>query len=67
MNCNDRSQGSAEGDRDSMRARGLTNLSVRREIKTVKEIPKLRTGKVNHRELQALMGAPANPSGQLGK
>jgi acyl-[acyl-carrier-protein]-phospholipid O-acyltransferase/long-chain-fatty-acid--[acyl-carrier-protein] ligase len=33
----------------------LTNLSVPREIKVVKEIPKLGTGKVNHRELQALM------------
>jgi acyl-[acyl-carrier-protein]-phospholipid O-acyltransferase/long-chain-fatty-acid--[acyl-carrier-protein] ligase len=39
----------------------LTNLSVPREIKVVKEIPKLGTGKVNHRELQALMESPPNP------
>ena len=31
------------------------------EIKVVKEIPKLGTGKVNHRELQALMESPPNP------
>ena len=47
--------------RDAIKARGLTNLSVPREIKVVKEIPKLGTGKVNHRELQALMEAPSNP------
>jgi acyl-[acyl-carrier-protein]-phospholipid O-acyltransferase/long-chain-fatty-acid--[acyl-carrier-protein] ligase len=41
--------------RDVIKAKGLTNLSVPREIKTVKEIPKLGTGKVNHRELQTLM------------
>jgi acyl-[acyl-carrier-protein]-phospholipid O-acyltransferase/long-chain-fatty-acid--[acyl-carrier-protein] ligase len=41
--------------RDAIKARGLTNLSVPREIKVVKEIPKLGTGKVNHRELQALL------------
>ena len=47
--------------RDAIKAKGLTNLSVPREIKVVKEIPKLGTGKVNHRELQALMEAPSNP------
>src|SRR6185436_9209361 len=47
--------------RDAIKAKGLTNLSVPREIKAVKEIPKLGTGKVNHRELQALMETPANP------
>jgi acyl-[acyl-carrier-protein]-phospholipid O-acyltransferase/long-chain-fatty-acid--[acyl-carrier-protein] ligase len=47
--------------RDAVKARGLTNLSVPREIKVVKEIPKLGTGKVNHRELQALMESPSNP------
>ncbi|MCU0783683.1 MAG: AMP-binding protein [Verrucomicrobia bacterium] len=41
--------------RAAIKAKGLTNLSVPREIKVVKEIPKLGTGKVNHRELQALM------------
>ena len=43
--------------RDAIKAKGLTNLSVPREIKVVKEIPKLGTGKVNHRELQAQMSA----------
>jgi acyl-[acyl-carrier-protein]-phospholipid O-acyltransferase / long-chain-fatty-acid--[acyl-carrier-protein] ligase len=38
--------------REAIKAKGLTNLSVPREIKFVKEIPKLGTGKVNHRELQ---------------
>jgi acyl-[acyl-carrier-protein]-phospholipid O-acyltransferase/long-chain-fatty-acid--[acyl-carrier-protein] ligase len=47
--------------RDAIKARGLTNLSVPREIKVVKEIPKLGTGKVNYRELQALMESPPNP------
>jgi acyl-[acyl-carrier-protein]-phospholipid O-acyltransferase/long-chain-fatty-acid--[acyl-carrier-protein] ligase len=41
--------------RDAIKAKGLTNLSVPREIKFVKEIPKLGTGKVNHRELQMAM------------
>jgi acyl-[acyl-carrier-protein]-phospholipid O-acyltransferase/long-chain-fatty-acid--[acyl-carrier-protein] ligase len=41
--------------RDAIKAKGLTNLSVPREIKAVKEIPKLGTGKVNHRELEAQM------------
>jgi acyl-[acyl-carrier-protein]-phospholipid O-acyltransferase/long-chain-fatty-acid--[acyl-carrier-protein] ligase len=43
--------------RAAIKAKGLTNLSVPREIKVVKEIPKLGTGKVNHRELQAQMSA----------
>ena len=47
--------------RDAIKARGLTNLSVPREIKVVKEIPKLGTGKVNHRELQTQMESPTNP------
>ena len=44
--------------RDAIKAKGLTNLSIPREIKTVKEIPKLGTGKVNHRELEAQMKEP---------
>jgi acyl-[acyl-carrier-protein]-phospholipid O-acyltransferase/long-chain-fatty-acid--[acyl-carrier-protein] ligase len=47
--------------RDAIKAKGMTNLSVPREIKVVKEIPKLGTGKVNYRELQAQMETPANP------
>ena len=39
--------------RDAIKVKGLSNLSVPREIKVVKEIPKLGTGKVNHRELEA--------------
>jgi acyl-[acyl-carrier-protein]-phospholipid O-acyltransferase/long-chain-fatty-acid--[acyl-carrier-protein] ligase len=41
--------------RAAIKAKGLTNLCVPREIKVVKEIPKLGTGKVNHRELQKLI------------
>jgi acyl-[acyl-carrier-protein]-phospholipid O-acyltransferase/long-chain-fatty-acid--[acyl-carrier-protein] ligase len=47
--------------REAIKAKGLTNLSVPHEIKVVKEIPKLGTGKVDHRGLQALMEAPTNP------
>ncbi|MEJ0091486.1 MAG: AMP-binding protein [Limisphaerales bacterium] len=43
--------------RAAIKAKGLTNLSVPREIKAVKEIPKLGTGKTDHRGLQALMEA----------
>jgi acyl-[acyl-carrier-protein]-phospholipid O-acyltransferase/long-chain-fatty-acid--[acyl-carrier-protein] ligase len=50
--------------RDAIKAKGLTNLSVPREIKVVKDIPKLGTGKVNHRELQASMESPPNPTAQ---
>ncbi len=41
--------------RDAIKGKGLSNLCVPREIVVVKEIPKLGTGKVNHRELQALV------------
>ncbi|MFA6546429.1 MAG: AMP-binding protein, partial [Limisphaerales bacterium] len=44
--------------RDAIKARGLSNLCVPREIVVVKEIPKLGTGKVNHRELQTMVQAP---------
>ncbi len=40
-----------------MKAKGLGNLCVPREIVIVKEIPKLGTGKVNHRELQTMVSA----------
>ena len=43
--------------REAIKSKGLTNLSVPREIRVVKEIPKLGTGKVNHRGLQAQMSA----------
>jgi acyl-[acyl-carrier-protein]-phospholipid O-acyltransferase/long-chain-fatty-acid--[acyl-carrier-protein] ligase len=38
-----------------LKARGLPNLCVPREVVVVKEIPKLGTGKVNHRELAKLL------------
>ena len=41
--------------RTAIKAKGLTNLCVPKEIKFVKEIPKLGTGKVNHRELLVLV------------
>ena len=41
--------------RVALRAKGLPNLCVPREVKYLREIPKLGTGKVNHRELQALL------------
>lgn len=37
--------------RAAIRAKGLGNLCAPREVRTVKEIPKLGTGKINHREL----------------
>jgi acyl-[acyl-carrier-protein]-phospholipid O-acyltransferase/long-chain-fatty-acid--[acyl-carrier-protein] ligase len=41
--------------RAAIKGKGLSNLCVPREIKTVREIPKLGTGKVNHRELQKMI------------
>src|SRR5207245_3714935 len=41
--------------RAAIKAKGLTNLCVPREVKFVREIPKLGTGKVNHRELLAML------------
>ena len=41
--------------RAAIKAKGLNNLCAPREIKVVREIPKLGTGKVNHRELAKLM------------
>jgi acyl-[acyl-carrier-protein]-phospholipid O-acyltransferase/long-chain-fatty-acid--[acyl-carrier-protein] ligase len=40
-----------------LRQKGLPNLCVPREIKFLKEIPKLGTGKVDHRELQKMLEA----------
>jgi acyl-[acyl-carrier-protein]-phospholipid O-acyltransferase/long-chain-fatty-acid--[acyl-carrier-protein] ligase len=48
--------------RAAIKAKGLTNLCVPREVVFVKEIPKLGTGKVNHRELaKQLPQAQPNP------
>ncbi|MDB6022825.1 MAG: AMP-dependent synthetase [Pedosphaera sp.] len=41
--------------RAAIKAKGLSNLSAPREIKVVREIPKLGTGKINHRELAAMI------------
>lgn len=41
--------------RAAIKAKGLSNLAVPREVKSVREIPKLGTGKVNHRELEKLI------------
>jgi acyl-[acyl-carrier-protein]-phospholipid O-acyltransferase/long-chain-fatty-acid--[acyl-carrier-protein] ligase len=38
-----------------LRAKGLPNLCVPRDVKYVREIPKLGTGKVNHRELEKMI------------
>ncbi len=38
--------------RSVIRARGLPNIAAPREVKYLKELPKLGTGKVNHRELE---------------
>ena len=39
--------------RTAIKAQGLSNLNVPRELRVVPEIPKLGTGKLNYRELQA--------------
>lgn len=41
--------------RAAVRAKGLPNLCVPREVRFIREIPKLGTGKVNHRELGRLL------------
>ena len=41
--------------RNAIRARGLSNLAVPREIKVIHEIPRLGTGKINHRELEKIV------------
>jgi acyl-[acyl-carrier-protein]-phospholipid O-acyltransferase/long-chain-fatty-acid--[acyl-carrier-protein] ligase len=41
--------------RAAIKAKGLTNLCVPRELKVVHDIPKLGTGKTNHRELEKMI------------
>jgi acyl-[acyl-carrier-protein]-phospholipid O-acyltransferase/long-chain-fatty-acid--[acyl-carrier-protein] ligase len=43
--------------RDVIRQRGLTNLCVPRELRLVREIPKLGTGKTDYRELERVLAA----------
>jgi acyl-[acyl-carrier-protein]-phospholipid O-acyltransferase/long-chain-fatty-acid--[acyl-carrier-protein] ligase len=45
--------------RQAIKAKGLTNLCVPREIRFVDEIPKLGTGKINHRALIEVVRSPA--------
>ena len=45
--------------RAAIRAKGLPNLCVPREVVVVKEIPKLGTGKVHHRALTSLLASTA--------
>jgi acyl-[acyl-carrier-protein]-phospholipid O-acyltransferase/long-chain-fatty-acid--[acyl-carrier-protein] ligase len=41
--------------RTALRAKGLPNIAVPRELKFVKELPHLGTGKINHRALEKLV------------
>jgi len=41
--------------REAVRAKGLSNLCAPRELRVVREIPKLGTGKTNHRELARIV------------
>jgi len=41
--------------RQAVHARGLSNLAVPREIKVIPDLPRLGSGKVNHRELEKLV------------
>jgi len=41
--------------RAAIHGRGLSNLAVPREIKLIHELPRLGTGKVNHRELERMV------------
>ena len=43
--------------RAAIKAKGLSNLCAPREIKVVPSIPKLGTGKTNHRELEKIVAA----------
>jgi acyl-[acyl-carrier-protein]-phospholipid O-acyltransferase/long-chain-fatty-acid--[acyl-carrier-protein] ligase len=44
-----------EDIRAAVREKGLPNIAVPREVKFLKEIPKLGTGKTNHRELEKMI------------
>jgi acyl-[acyl-carrier-protein]-phospholipid O-acyltransferase / long-chain-fatty-acid--[acyl-carrier-protein] ligase len=45
--------------REAIRGSGLTNLCVPRELRVVREIPKLGSGKTNHRELERMLAEQA--------
>jgi acyl-[acyl-carrier-protein]-phospholipid O-acyltransferase/long-chain-fatty-acid--[acyl-carrier-protein] ligase len=40
--------------REALRARGVVNMAAPRELRCVRELPRLGSGKVNHRELEKL-------------
>jgi acyl-[acyl-carrier-protein]-phospholipid O-acyltransferase/long-chain-fatty-acid--[acyl-carrier-protein] ligase len=46
---------SLEEIREAIRAGGLNNLAMPRELKHLHDLPRLGTGKVNHRELANLV------------
>jgi acyl-[acyl-carrier-protein]-phospholipid O-acyltransferase / long-chain-fatty-acid--[acyl-carrier-protein] ligase len=46
---------SLEDIRGAIKAKGLPNIAAPREVRCVAEIPKLGTGKTNHRELERLL------------
>lgn len=48
--------------RAAIKAKGLSNLCAPREVRVVKEIPKLGTGKVDHRELAKLIRSAEDSS-----
>ncbi len=41
--------------REAIRSRGLSNLAVPREIKVLHDLPRLGTGKINHRQLERMI------------
>jgi acyl-[acyl-carrier-protein]-phospholipid O-acyltransferase/long-chain-fatty-acid--[acyl-carrier-protein] ligase len=53
---------SLDAVREVVRGRGLSSLAMPRELKLVRELPRLGTGKANHRELERtlLTGNSAN-------
>jgi len=55
---------SLEEIRRAVQASGLSNLYLPREIKYVRKIPRLGTGKINHRELAMSLQA-SEPSPML--
>jgi acyl-[acyl-carrier-protein]-phospholipid O-acyltransferase / long-chain-fatty-acid--[acyl-carrier-protein] ligase len=46
---------SLEEARAAIQARGLSNLAVPREVRVLHDLPRLGTGKVNHRELERIL------------
>ena len=44
-----------EDVRAAVQARGLSNLAVPREVKLIHDLPRLGTGKINHRELEKMV------------